>query len=487
MSDEDVWFCDPAAVEQTQTSLAHRRHFEVTKRRKNKKTIMMLDSHLITILPATPQATQKPTNKMEEEYTYPSIPGTQPLDYELKPATGDNEPLPQALTHPNRPVRGGKSVFAFWHSGIDTLPPYLRRNVISWYRRLAPLGWTVYVLDSVPDSPLSISRYLDTTSSSVVPAAYTDGRISGTYAHQHASDLIRYPLLLAYGGVYMDVGILLFGDLDRLWSDLLVNPDSACEFAGFTMGGADDPTIVNFAFACLPDNPLVARAHRILLGLWKDGDRTDTVGMHRHPLVDGVPLMRVPSDTKQSGSDGAGGGGRVDAITDESMTDYAIQIQAMSAAQRWVDPSDGWDGPRYVREKTWLLGMLDGANIPDQLAGWDGKRLFDLLSLQIPRDGEIETEDHKLAREMVERTVSDSLCFKLSHGFTAKLFGGDTVGMLWRKHVGSDAVPGTYAGWMRWAMASCKQDRMLEPIEVPVYEPSKVARLDDFIHGRLHL
>lgn len=41
-------------------------------------------------------------------------------------------------------------------------------------------------------------------------------------------------------------------------------------------------------------------------------------------------------------------------ISDESMTDYAIQIQAMGAAQRWLDPEDGWDGPKYVREKCWL-------------------------------------------------------------------------------------------------------------------------------------
>ncbi len=383
------------------------------------------------------------------KYFYLLIPETSPLNYFL---------LPPALIKPELPTWGSKSIFAYWHSGINTLPPYLRRNVLGWYRRFAPLGWAVHVLDAVPGSPLNVSQYIDTSSPAIVPVAYTNNTIESEYAHQHGSDLVRFPLLLKYGGAYMDIDILLFGDLDGLWRDALMNPGSPYELSGFKMEGAADPSIVNFAIACGPDNPLLARAHLILFKMWED--RTHTAGMHRHPLVSGIPLMRVPTNTKCNS-------GGMDAIDDATMTDYAIQIEAMRAAQQSVSPSEGWDGPRYVREQAWLFGMLDGANTPEQLTGWNGNRLFELLSLEMPqRLDERETDDQNLAREIVQRTVAASWCYKLSHGFTARLFGGDTVGMLWRKHVGSDNSPGTYAGWLRWAMVSCRQDEIVTPIEL---------------------
>ena len=261
------------------------------------------------------------------------------------------------------------------------------------------------------------------------------------------------------------------GDIDALWHETVGNPSTPYDFVGFTLGGAADPTIVNFSFICTPDNPLVERAHRVLLKLWEG--RTHTTGMHRDPLLKGVPLMRVPSDTSRNGNQAG--------VTDEGITDYAIQIQALSAAQRWKEPTaDGWDGPKYVREKAWLWGMLDAANVPEQLARWDGPRIFELLSLRMPWPEE-ETEEQRLAREMVEKSVAGSWCYKLSHGTTAKLFGCETTGMLWRKHEGTDAKPGTYAGWMRFAMTHCTQVEMMKPLEIPVYEPSRVALLEDFL------
>ena len=121
--------------------------------------------------------------------------------------------------------------------GIQNLPPYLLRNVLAWYRRLSPLGWKVYVLDVVPGSPLNVSNFIDTTSADVVPDAFRSTALAGEYKAQHTSDLVRFPLLLKYGGVYMDVGILLYGDLDKLWTEHISNPESPIDFSGFTMGG----------------------------------------------------------------------------------------------------------------------------------------------------------------------------------------------------------------------------------------------------------
>ncbi|KAJ7223978.1 hypothetical protein C8J57DRAFT_233148 [Mycena rebaudengoi] len=405
---------------------------------------------------------------------YPQIPGTSPLPYSVAPPLALSDPLPSALTSPIPPSGESKSIFAFWYSGLATLPPYLMRNVLAWYRRYSPLGWTIYVLDNVPGSPLNVAHYIDTSSSSVVPAAFSDGSLEGSYKAQHTSDLIRYPLLLKYGGVYVDVGILQFGDLDYLWTDVISNPASPYDFAGFTLGAAPALSICNFALMCGPENPLVRRAHRILLKLWEG--KTSTAGMHAHALVRHVPMMSVPSEVvvEEEGQEKM-------VIDDAAMTDYAIQIQAMGSAQRWVDEQDGWDGPKYVREKTWLLSMLDGAFLIEQMTAWTSQRQLELLSLRMPKPGEQETEDQAFAREIVEKTVRESWCLKLGHGFSAKLFGADTLGMLWKKHEGSDAGEGTYAGWLRWAQVNCRQDSPVKQMEVPVYEPTMKGRLLDFL------
>ncbi len=303
-----------------------------------------------------------------------------------------------------------------------------------------------------------------------MPEAFINGNLDGHYAAQHTSDLIRYPLLLRYGGIYLDVGILQFGDLDWLWTKHITNPNSPYDFAGFTMGDEPDAQIVNFAFMSGPNNPLVRRAHYILLKLWEG--KTNTTGMHKHPLVSHCPMMQVPQEVVIDVE-----GQEKMVINDAAMTDYAIQIQCMGSAQHWLDEEDGWDGPKYVREKCWLLSMMSGAFVQEQMTSWSGQRQFDLFKLALPAPGQEESEDQKLARSIVEAVVRDAWCLKLGHGFTAKLFGGDTLGMLWRKHDGTDCGEGTYAGWLRWAEVNCKSDKEMQPMSIPVYEPTKKGRL----------
>lgn len=402
-------------------------------------------------------------------FNYPPIPGTRLLPYSPLPAIG-SEAIPQALRAPNLPSPGSKSIFAFWHSGIESLPGNLLRNVIAWHRRYSPLGWTIYVLNTVPGSLLNVGNLINTTAPDVVPAAFTSNTLDGEYAGQHTSDLIRFPLLLKYGGVYLDVGILQFGDLEWLWGTHIANPASVYDFAGFTMGDGPEQHIVNFAFMCQAENPLLKRAHSILLKVWEG--KTNTTGMHAHPLLSHVPLMRVPEEVVHHEEIS----NRL-AINDAAMTDYAIQIQCISAAQGWSDVEEGWNGPQYVKEKCWLLNMVDSAFMHDQLTGWNGQRQFDLLRLKLPSSQERETEDQKLAREMVQTIVEKSWCLKLGHGFSAKLFGCDTLGMLWRRHDGSDCEMGTYAGWLREAEIFCVQESPPEPLVFPESKATVVGKL----------
>ncbi|KAJ4289637.1 hypothetical protein N0V90_010966 [Kalmusia sp. IMI 367209] len=375
--------------------------------------------------------------------TYPLIEGTSALGYDpLPPVSPEN--LPLCLTSPPPPKPDQKSIFAFWNKGIQNLPPYLLRNVLAWHRRFSPLGWIIYVIDTVPDSPLNISRFIDTMSPDVVPDAFTQGTLDGEYAAQHTSDLVRFPPATA---------------LRR------PNLDSAYEFAGFTMGDPPEISAVNFWLMCGTANPLVQRAHYILLGLWEG--KTNTKGASGHALVSHVPLMRVPSEVVVEEE----GKGKM-VINDEVMTDYAVQIQCLGAAQRWLDELGGWDGPMYVREKCWLYSMIDGTYVHEQLTNWTSKKQHELFCLSLPGPGEEESGDQKLAKTIVEKAVAGSWCMKLGHGFSAKLFGADSLGMLWRKHDGTDCKEGTYGGWLRWAETHCKQNAAPKPLEIPVYDPT---------------
>jgi hypothetical protein len=373
------------------------------------------------------------------------------------------------------PIRGGKNVFAYWHTGIKSMKPYLLYNILAWYQRYSDLGWNIYVLDRVDGSPLNVSHFIDLSDPEVVPDVMRDGgSVTGQYSAQHSSDLVRYPLLLRYGGVYMDVGMLLFGDMDRLWEEYIATADSPLDFAGFTMAeGPDAVSIVNFWMMCGPDNPLVERAHRIFVKLWEG--RTSTTGAHAHPLVSHVPLLRVPPNLTQSGD--GDGKGKMD-IDDEAMTDYAVQIQAMGAAQRWVDEEVGWDGPTYVREKCHLLSMIQHAYVNEQLTGWDSAKQHHLFLTLIPDENTEETKDQRLARQVVEESVASSWALKLAHGFSARLFGAPTLGMLWRDDEGSDCKQGTYGGWLRWATVKLRQKERLERLIIGPFEPTMRGSLD---------
>jgi hypothetical protein len=275
----------------------------------------------------------------------------------------------------------------------------------------------------------------------------------------------------------MDAGILQFGDLNWLWEQHITNPTSPYDFAGFTMGAYPDIQIVNFWLMCRAGNPLVQRAHRILLKLWEG--KTNTTGMHTHPLVSHVPLLRVSNEVvvEEEGKERM-------VINDAFMTDYAIQIQAIGAAQRWLDEEDGWDGPKYVREKAWLWNMIEGAYVLEITMGWNGPKEFELMKMRMPAQGEEENSEQALARQIVEKSIAGSWCLKLGHGFSAKLFGADTIGMLWRKHDGTDCEEGTYAGWLRWAEVYCNQAEPTKRMNLPAYEPTMRASLERMLKAK---
>ncbi|RCI16310.1 hypothetical protein L249_2820 [Ophiocordyceps polyrhachis-furcata BCC 54312] len=338
-------------------------------------------------------------------------------------------------------VRDEKNIWFFWHDGFAQMHPYTQRTVRAWHRRFARQGWVVRVVNRKPGSPLNVAEFLDVEDPQTFPRAFTDGTIDGTYAAQHTSDLVRWPLLLRYGGVYADVGLMQIGDLDRLWNETVGDRSSPFEVLSYNAGGANDRNLTNYFLASGRDNPLFARSHRLLLALW--ADRTNTEGLHASPLLKGVPLMDASGMSFVEGGKTYG----PDEIS-RMLGDYIVQGQAMSLVMGLVDEDDGWHGPKYVAEHVFAIDYKPGSQLINEMTAWNGPRQFELMSLTLPPAGQQESDDQKLARQIVEACLRRSFGFKLAHGLILRVMG-DTLGSLWRKHQSADDVPGTYGHWLR--------------------------------------
>ncbi|KAI1811595.1 hypothetical protein GGS20DRAFT_93319 [Poronia punctata] len=376
-------------------------------------------------------------------------------ELDLRPDAEIDEEL---LNPPAISLDSEKNVFFFWHSGYINMHPYTKRNVRAYYRRLTKHGWKIYVIDRLPGSCLNIANFVDVHDPALFPQAFVDGSIGGDYAPQHTSDLVRYPLLLRYGGVYTDAGHLLIGDLAGLWDATVGNAASPWHVLSYNFGGPTGRDLSNYFFVARRNSPLFRRGHRLLLALW-DG-KTNTEGMHASPLLRGAPLVAEQFDD----------------ATRRDLTDYIIQGYCLTLVMGLVDTEDGWNGPEYSLKHIYAVDSDVGSQLINLYTDWNGPEAFRLMSLRLPGDGEEEGEDQKRAREVVENCLSRSFGFKLAHGFILSVFG-ETLGSLWRRHEGSDQIPGTYGHWLRHGMLYWTQDELPERVAFVPLEPYKTGPL----------
>ncbi|EED14766.1 conserved hypothetical protein [Talaromyces stipitatus ATCC 10500] len=379
-----------------------------------------------------------------EHPSYPIPGGLHKIPDDLLDLRPDEE-VDQDLLNP-KPVTDVKNIWFFWHTGYKNMHPYTQRN---------------------PSSPLNVANFLDIADPGTFPRAFVDGTIGGDYAPQHTSDLVRWPLLLKYGGVYADVGLMQIGDLDRLWNETVGNPNSRFEVLSYNAGGVDGRSLTNYFLASNCNNSFFARCHRLFLELWAvDGGKTSTDGMHCSPLLKGVPLMggdfTIQEDDKVLGKEDVS----------RLLTDYIIQGQVLTMVMGLVDEEDGWNGPQYVADHIYGIEFMEGCQLINEFTKWDGQKAFDLMSLPLPRHGELESPEQRQAREIVVSCLRRSFGFKLAHGLILRVFKV-TLGSLWRDNPGSDNVPNTYAHWLRHATTYWNQDHIPSTLEFRVIPPFK--------------
>lgn len=152
-----------------------------------------------------------------------------------------------------RPVNSEKNIWAFWHSGISTMPEWCQRNIIDWVRICGTTGWTVRVLNNLPTSPNYALKYLR---EDMLPEAFVRGTMDGPYSGPHSADLLRGACLLQHGGVFMDVGNILIRHMDRICWDEIEDQNTSYNVAVPIMYGQ---TMANHFVASRKGDPFIKR------------------------------------------------------------------------------------------------------------------------------------------------------------------------------------------------------------------------------------
>ncbi|KAL7931794.1 hypothetical protein V8C35DRAFT_309539 [Trichoderma chlorosporum] len=350
------------------------------------------------------------------------------------------------------PVTSEKNVWGFWHTGFAQMRPWTQRNVINWVRRLGP-EWTVHIVDRVDGSETSVFNYVE---ESYFPKTFIEGTMDGHKAHM--GDLARLPLLWKYGGVWIDVGLILLQHLDDICWKRIEDPESPYELSAVTLEHRPGfHTPLNGFLATRPNNPFIKRWHDIYLALWTEGV-TNAVGFHKHPLLRHLPLLAPV---------GASVGLPHMSMDPVIFSDYVAHYQCAERLRRLIDPNDGFNGAEWYEKHMLLFDARDEMFYTQISTKWDAQRQFRLLSL--PRSGKdaVVDETWQEAEDLVTDVLTHSSMIKFPHGPGN---GSVKVGMLadfWdaEENHNKDNEEGSFAAYLRYATVHFDSTRELKKLD----------------------
>ena len=151
----------------------------------------------------------------------------------------------------HKPIISEKNIWAFWDAGVASMPDWCKRNVASWVRINAGDGWTVRVLDSDAVSSNFALKFIPTE---MLPDTYVERTMTGPWVGQHSADFIRCAIVYLYGGIYLDVGHMLFRRLDRVCWKQLEDPDSPYQVS---LSWTETSSVQNCFIACRKGDPFI--------------------------------------------------------------------------------------------------------------------------------------------------------------------------------------------------------------------------------------
>mmetsp|Transcript_28195 Transcript_28195/g.85144 ORF Transcript_28195/g.85144 Transcript_28195/m.85144 type:complete len:329 (+) Transcript_28195:99-1085(+) len=206
---------------------------------------------------------------------------------------GDTSRL-QVLTHmfkvthnaPSTPLRSltgevrERTIWAYWGQGPEQMPALFRMCVATW-RHHNP-DWDIRVLQK--------SDVYEFLSEADLP-----NRFDHMLSPQTCSDCLRLALLARYGGVWLDVSVLLQASLDELcWKAVSSGDRAAAVFFHPKYGtealGQQD-FVESWFLATRAGNPFFLRWRDLLRELLHN--RLDVNGLLEHPLYQGLDLAGV--------------------------------------------------------------------------------------------------------------------------------------------------------------------------------------------------
>ncbi|KAL7905150.1 hypothetical protein GGI35DRAFT_472012 [Trichoderma velutinum] len=291
------------------------------------------------------------------------------------------------------PVTSDKNIWGFWHTGFAQMRPWAQRNVINWVRRLGP-DWTVHIVDRVDGSETNVFHYAE---ESFFPKTFIDGTMDGHKAHM--GDLVRLPLLWKYGGVWMDVGLILLRHVDDICWKRIEDPESPYELSALALMHLPDIyTPLNGFLATKRNNPFIKRWHDIYVALWTEGV-TNATGFHKHPLLRHLPIFcpRMESPGLKNVK-----------MDYEKFSDYVAHYMCCERLRKLIDPNDGFNGAEWYEKHMLLFDAKDEMFQVQTLTDWDAQLQFRLLSLPRSGDGAVVDKSWHEAEALVTSLLANT-------------------------------------------------------------------------------
>lgn len=186
-----------------------------------------------------------------------------------------------------------KHMWAYWHQGTKNMPLFVRQNIEHW-KTVAP-DWEIRLIQGAdPTSECHHSKFVD---EDMLPKYFSHLLV------QKQSDAVRLALIRLYGGIYMDVTVLLFEPPEiNFWKyvDLPENHPEKKHMVGYyypayTLPGRKDGYEIWMIVATKQD-PLIIKWHDLFLELLAQNPdpmlRNETTG-ELNPLFKGVDFSKL--------------------------------------------------------------------------------------------------------------------------------------------------------------------------------------------------
>lgn len=348
----------------------------------------------------------------------------------------------QSLKQPP-PVTSEKNIWAFWDKGLEVAPSWTHRNICDWVR-ICSSGtkpWTVRVLDARPDSDNYALKFAP---AELLPETFIQGTMKGPYIGQHSADFLRGALLYTHGGVFMDVGSMLFRHLDHVGWNELEDPTSPYQISISVF--YRQVTGNHFVMARKGD-PFIKRWHDLFTYLWRGRDSHK--GISQDALLAFTHKMNF-DDSRASGFHWQW------KIEPTEAFEYVAQVMAwLRLTQVEGSEADPFNGSEYWQRHVLVFPALHECWAAEHMIGFNGADIYAALNTRL--DADAESEEYKKAYRLVWRLLTQSSFQKITHG--KGLTHDAHLGTLWDENEGKDIEPGTFAELLRYGCSHFEQAR----------------------------